>query len=58
VLTAETKAASMRLNYKSWLQLAQRNKFDCFDDMDVYFEELGEDVLENIKHDATNYLRH
>jgi hypothetical protein len=57
VLTAEIKVASMRLKPKTWLQRVQRNKFDCFDDMNDQFEEMGEAVSGNIKHNITEYLR-
>jgi hypothetical protein len=51
VLTAEDKVASMKLKLKSWYQRVHQNKFDCFDTVNEYLEELGKVVSENVKHD-------
>jgi hypothetical protein len=58
VLTAESKVASMKLKLKSWHQLQQRNKFDCFLTMNKYLEELGKAESESVKHDITQHLNY
>jgi hypothetical protein len=53
VLTAEDKVALMKLKLKSWYQPVQQNKFDCFDTMSEYLEELDKAVSESVKYDIT-----
>jgi hypothetical protein len=58
ILTAEDKAASMKLIFKSWYQCVQRNNFDCFDTMNEYDKELGKAVSENVLGVSDNHKTH